>query len=182
MRITAWPGCDMADGLSVILQSPVGAIRITGRVNLLTSISFHGGDVKPSSGADTQPAIRAAEKFLDDYFRDPSAADPGPCISYLDMSPFSSAGRDILMSLITVPPGHVITYGDLAARAGHPRAARFAGNMMSRNPFAILVPCHRVIPASGGIGNYGGGVHIKEWLLRHEGYAGIKTAGEERPG
>jgi methylated-DNA-[protein]-cysteine S-methyltransferase len=65
--------------------------------------------------------------------------------------------------------GEVITYGGLAERSGHPRAYRAVGTACARNPVPIVVPCHRVLPSTGGIGNYGGGVPRKLALLELEG-------------
>jgi methylated-DNA-[protein]-cysteine S-methyltransferase len=68
-----------------------------------------------------------------------------------------------------VGPGAVVTYGTLAARIGHPRAARAVGSACATNPVPIVVPCHRVLPGSGGVGSYGGGPDRKRALLAHEG-------------
>jgi len=68
-----------------------------------------------------------------------------------------------------VPAGTVVTYAELAELAGRPRAARAAGKACSSNRVAPFIPCHRVVPAAGGVGNYGYGVDIKESLLAHEG-------------
>ena len=68
-----------------------------------------------------------------------------------------------------VGAGQVVTYGSLAARAGRPRAARATGTACARNPVPIVVPCHRVLPGSGGIGAYGGGPERKRALLELEG-------------
>ena len=65
--------------------------------------------------------------------------------------------------------GQVVTYGELARRIDHPRAARAIGTACATNPVPIIVPCHRVLPGSGGVGNYGGGPEIKRRLLAHEG-------------
>lgn len=72
-----------------------------------------------------------------------------------------------------IPPGQTSTYGDLAAAAGSPNAARAAGRAMSTNPWPVIVPCHRVLPRSG-FGEYsaGSGVHTKLRLLWREGYRG----------
>jgi O-6-methylguanine DNA methyltransferase len=74
-------------------------------------------------------------------------------------------------ALLRVPAGTVVSYGELAALSGRPRAARAVGTAMARNPFPILVPCHRVVRSSGDIGEYGGGRAWKERLLRFEGAA-----------
>lgn len=78
--------------------------------------------------------------------------------------------RRVLQTLARrVPRGRVTTYGRLAEQVGHPGAARAAGTALARNPIPIVLPCHRVVPSSGGLGNYGGGVERKRWLLELEG-------------
>jgi methylated-DNA-[protein]-cysteine S-methyltransferase len=67
-----------------------------------------------------------------------------------------------------IPPGKVLTYGDVAALAGRPRAARAVGNIM-RGCRAPDVPCHRVVAAAGLLGGYGGNLPLKRALLRAEG-------------
>jgi methylated-DNA-[protein]-cysteine S-methyltransferase len=68
-----------------------------------------------------------------------------------------------------VHAGDVVTYGALAARIGHPKAARAVGSACATNPVPIIVPCHRVLPGSGGVGSYAGGPERKRRLLAHEG-------------
>jgi methylated-DNA-[protein]-cysteine S-methyltransferase len=75
----------------------------------------------------------------------------------------------VLRATARVPFGHVATYGEMAASAGSPRAARAAGNALHINPIPIVVPCHRIVPAAGGIGGYGGGEDRKRFLLDLEG-------------
>jgi methylated-DNA-[protein]-cysteine S-methyltransferase len=65
--------------------------------------------------------------------------------------------------------GEVVTYGALARQAGNPRAVRATGTACATNPIPIVVPCHRVLPASGRLGNYGGGPERKRVLLTLEG-------------
>jgi len=74
-----------------------------------------------------------------------------------------------------VGPGEVVTYGALAAKVGHPKAARAVGSACATNPVPLVVPCHRVLPGSGGVGSYGGGPAVKRLLLAHEGAAGFTT-------
>jgi methylated-DNA-[protein]-cysteine S-methyltransferase len=73
----------------------------------------------------------------------------------------------------TVARGEVVTYGKLAERSGNAKAFRAAATACARNPVPLVVPCHRVVPSGGGIGNYGGGVRRKEALLRLEGITGL---------
>jgi len=75
----------------------------------------------------------------------------------------------VYRELRKVSPGSVVTYGELARRAGSPKATRAVGQAMSRNELPLLVPCHRVISADHSLGSYGGGVEMKRWLLEKEG-------------
>ncbi len=87
----------------------------------------------------------------------------------LDLEPLSHFQRTVTTVLRQVPRGEVVTYGELAALAGRPRAQRAAGSVCARNPFMFLVPCHRVV-AANGIGSYGSaGTGIKRRLLALEG-------------
>lgn len=70
--------------------------------------------------------------------------------------------------LQNIPYGKTYSYSELAAAIGKPGAARAVGQANSRNPIAIILPCHRVISADGSINGYSGGVWRKEWLLKHE--------------
>ncbi len=82
--------------------------------------------------------------------------------------------REVLTTLRErVGYGERTTYGELAAASGHPGASRAVGAALGGNPLCVTVPCHRVLPASGGLGGYAGGPRSKEWLLtleaRHQG-------------
>ena len=77
--------------------------------------------------------------------------------------------RRVLEATARIPFGAVSTYGTVAKVAGSPRAARAAGNALHDNPIPIVVPCHRVVPSSGGVGKYGGQEWRKQFLLRLEG-------------
>lgn len=86
----------------------------------------------------------------------------------MDWSPFQHAALEALRA---VPYGEVVTYGELAALAGHPGAARAVGTFCAGNQFSLFVPCHRVV-AAGGLGSYGSlGVGYKQRLLELEGVA-----------
>ncbi len=72
-------------------------------------------------------------------------------------------------ALLEIPYGEVRTYAEMARAVGHPRAFRAVGGANHDNPIAIVVPCHRVIASDGTLGGYGGGLPLKEKLLRLEG-------------
>lgn len=82
--------------------------------------------------------------------------------------PGSRFHQQVWDELGQVPAGVTLTYGELADAVGHPRAARAVGSACAANQVAPFVPCHRVVPASGGIGNYGYGPDLKQQLLEQE--------------
>jgi methylated-DNA-[protein]-cysteine S-methyltransferase len=87
----------------------------------------------------------------------------------LDMDGATEFERAVTDALRRVPKGQTVTYGELAALAGHPNAHRAAGTFCARNRFPIVVPCHRVV-AAGSIGSYGSlGIEYKRRLLELEG-------------
>lgn len=77
--------------------------------------------------------------------------------------------RDVLTLLPRIPRGEVRTYEWVARQVGRPRAVRAVGNILARNVVPIVVPCHRVVPSSGGVGNYAFGTSAKRALLQREG-------------
>lgn len=100
-------------------------------------------------------------------------AGKAPCPNVqLDMSGCTDFQRQIYELVRLIPRGTTATYGQVAERAGHPGAARAVGRAMTANPFAILVPCHRVV-ARDGPGGYRWGREMKEMLLEMEREKGI---------
>ena len=86
----------------------------------------------------------------------------------LDLSELTDFGRALAQALRAVPRGEVVSYGELAALAGRPGAARAAGTFCAENRYPILIPCHRVVSA-GGLGGYGAlGADYKRRLLALE--------------
>jgi AraC family transcriptional regulator of adaptative response/methylated-DNA-[protein]-cysteine methyltransferase len=76
--------------------------------------------------------------------------------------------RTVWRALTRIPRGAVVSYGQIATAIGHPAAVRAVGSAVGANPVSVLVPCHRVIQASGALGNYGGGIDRKRALLAWE--------------
>jgi methylated-DNA-[protein]-cysteine S-methyltransferase len=77
--------------------------------------------------------------------------------------------RSVLRETKRLPYGATSTYGEIAARAGNPRAARAAGTALATNPIPLVIPCHRILRSGGVVGNYGGGPAMKQSLLEAEG-------------
>lgn len=109
--------------------------------------------------------IDPARRQLDEYFEGKRRRFDLP----VDVALLAEFNRRVLQELARVPYGEVVTYGELAARAARPRAARAVGTAMNRNPLPIVLPCHRVIGANGKLVGYAGGLERKEALLRLEG-------------
>lgn len=85
---------------------------------------------------------------------------------YYDGSDFRSR---VMEELNRIPYGETRTYKEVAEAVGYPNSARAVGTACAENPLPIFVPCHRVIPSSGGYGNYAGGASLKKRLLNLEG-------------
>jgi methylated-DNA-[protein]-cysteine S-methyltransferase len=80
-----------------------------------------------------------------------------------------------------IPHGETISYGELATRIGNPKASRAVGAANGQNPISLIIPCHRVIGSDKSLTGYGGGLNVKEALLKHEGAAFKKPSNEAQP-
>ncbi|XP_046304794.1 methylated-DNA--protein-cysteine methyltransferase isoform X4 [Marmota monax] len=165
-----------------VLESPLGKIELSGcdqglhRIRLLslkTSTDPAEAPAAPEvvSGPEgtSEPLMRCAA-WLDAYFHKPSAIEglPLPALHH-PVFQKDSFTRQVLWKLLKVVKfGETVSYQQLAALAGNPRAARAVGGAMRSNPVPILIPCHRVVCSGGALGNYTGGRSVKEWLLAHE--------------
>lgn len=117
----------------------------------------------PEARQSSQPMIAESLNQLSEYFLGKRRAFSLP----LAKEALSAFACKVHQALIKVPYGSVVTYGELAAMVGSPKAARAVGRVMSSNPFPLLVPCHRVVNADGSIGQYSGahGPETKAWLI-----------------
>jgi O-6-methylguanine DNA methyltransferase len=89
-----------------------------------------------------------------------------PAIDTSSLSPFE---RSVLEVVRKIPEGEVVTYGEVARRVGRPGAARAVGQALARNPFPLLIPCHRVVRSDGRLGGFSSGPERKRMLLQEEG-------------
>jgi methylated-DNA-[protein]-cysteine S-methyltransferase len=108
--------------------------------------------------------LDAPRRELDDYFDGRRREFDLP----LDRRLMGDFMRRVLSATATIPFGSVSTYGAVAREAGSPRGSRAAGNALGSNPMPIVIPCHRVLHADGGIGGYTGGLERKRMLLELE--------------
>ncbi len=152
--------------LYTTMQSPIGELVLVGDARSLTGVHMQSGRSAwtpvPGARADASalaPAVAQLEAyFAGDLIRFDLPLAPGG-------TPFQ---RIVWAALLDIPYGRTESYGELARRIGRPGASRAVGLANGRNPIAIVVPCHRVIGASGSLTGYGGGLERKRWLLALE--------------
>ena len=90
-------------------------------------------------------------------------------LEFIDITVCYDFQKKVLLETRQIPRGKVICYGRLADRILAPGAARAVGSALARNPFPLIIPCHRVIKSTGYLGNFGGGSEMKRFLLQMEG-------------
>lgn len=93
----------------------------------------------------------------------------------VNMAAASGFQKLVWQAVRQIPYGQTMSYGQLAAQIGRPKAARAVGKTLGDNPLPVIIPCHRVINASGSQGGYSGGAEIKRYLLKLEGNQKIKS-------
>jgi methylated-DNA-[protein]-cysteine S-methyltransferase len=144
-------------------RSPLGALSAEAGDDGLLGLSFADGPASRAGlSARARGHLEATEAALDAFF-----AGRPPVLPTFDLRG-SAFERVVWAALLAIPWGEVRTYGELARLLGRPGAARAVGGANHANPIMILVPCHRVVQAGGGLGGYGGGLEVKRWLLAHE--------------
>lgn len=121
--------------------------------------------ISPRVLRSARESLTRARRQLDEYF----AGRLRRFDVELDWRLSRGFRREVLRATARIPYGHTASYREVAARAGSPAAFRAAGSALATNPLPILVPCHRVLPAGGGIGDYRGGAEAKARLLALEG-------------
>jgi methylated-DNA-[protein]-cysteine S-methyltransferase len=144
------------------IDSPIGPLTLAGRGPVLTNLRMVEQTYEPSR-ADWAPDHRGfadAVDQIDAYF----AGERTDFDLELDLQG-TEFQRRVWKALLTIPYGETRSYGEIAEQIGAPGAARAVGLANGRNPIAIIVPCHRVIGASGNLTGYGGGLDRKRTLL-----------------
>ena len=101
-------------------------------------------------------------------------------LEFMDMTQCYDFQKKVLLETRQIPRGKIISYGRLADRILAPGAARAVGSALARNPFPLIIPCHRVIKSTGYSGNFGGGSEMKRFLLQMEGVP-LNTSGKIGP-
>jgi len=154
----------------IVYHSPIGTLRIESADGLaLDSIMFIDDIVSAGNKQDDQCNALVTSLFnktlkqLEAYFKGKLQEFRLPL--HLDTTPFTLS---VWRALQDIPYGATISYGELAERIDDPKATRAVGHANSSNPFAIVVPCHRVVGAQGQLVGYRWGLERKRWLLKHE--------------
>ena len=158
------------------VDSPLGPLLAAGTDRGLVRLSyleFRGEDETLQQLADdVSPRVLEAPERLDPIRRELDEYFDGRRNAFdidIDWSPMGEFQRRILEATAAIPFGGHLSYGEVAERAGKPRAFRAAGTALGRNPIPIVIPCHRVWAAGGQLGGYTGGVDRKRVLLELEG-------------
>ncbi len=144
-----------------LYKSPIGPLEIVGTEEGIQLIEFSDRISVPEG--PPAPCLKECCRQLDEYF----SGRRRTFSLKLDLrgTPFQ---KRVWNELLKIPLGRTATYRDIAAALGNPRSTRAVGGANHRNPVSIVVPCHRVVGAAGGLTGYGGGIWRKEWLLAHE--------------
>jgi methylated-DNA-[protein]-cysteine S-methyltransferase len=167
----------LADAVFTRLHTPIGRLLVVQGPHGIVRIGFEeepedallaqvAGRLGPRVVASDRE-LAGARDALSAYLEGEGERLDLPVDLQLVGAPFRRRVLDTLHR--EIGRGEVVTYGGLAERSGNPRAARAVGTACARNPVPLVVPCHRVLPGGGGIGNYGGGRERKRALLALEG-------------
>jgi len=145
-----------------VVDSPIGPLGLVGSDAGLQAVLFDGGRILPEGRS---AVLTEAARQLDEYF----AGDLVEFKLPLDLHG-TEFHRRCWLALATIPYGQTVSYGEQARRLGlGSESARAVGSANGRNPLPIVLPCHRVIGADGSLTGFGGGLHVKRFLLEHEG-------------
>lgn len=149
-------------------DSPLGELLLVANEFALTGVWFDAQKHFPVRLAEhsveaATPLLDQARRELDEYFAGRRRSFTLPC------APEGSAfQRAVWRAIAAVPYGELISYAELARRAGHPASPRAAGAATGRNPLGIVVPCHRIVGSDGSLTGYAGGLDRKRALLALE--------------
>jgi len=155
-----WTGLAYSDAAIVLVErSPAGAADIQEHVRLRL------GDVVAQERPRDDIGDAAARKLIA-YHEGRRVVFDEP----MDLSLVPPFTRRVLQATARIPYGEVRPYAWVARQVGKPRATRAVGQSLHINPLAPIIPCHRVIASDNTLGGYGGGLDMKRWLLRLEGY------------
>lgn len=171
-------GADQAGLLDVaysFVDSPLGPLLVAVTPKGIVTLSYPDHDLdrqleRLASAVsprilESSRATDGIRRELDEYFEGRRQSFEVP----VDLSLVHGFGRRVLEATARIPYGQVLSYQQVAEKAGNAKASRATGNALGANPIPIVVPCHRVVRTGGGMGGYTGGIERKVTLLRIEG-------------
>jgi methylated-DNA-[protein]-cysteine S-methyltransferase len=155
------------------LKTPVGTLYLISHEQVLLAAGFKSLNdlITRLSEEDSALEVKNVKQIakISDLISDYFDGDINAINSIEVRQPGAKFSQNVWKSLRKIPAGKTWSYAELAKRSGSPDAVRTAGTACGNNLIAPIIPCHRVVKSGGALGNYGYGVKIKEWLLRHEG-------------
>jgi methylated-DNA-[protein]-cysteine S-methyltransferase len=157
------------------VDSPIGVLTVACTPAGLVALGLPNRDpeeVVEDLAARVSPRVLEAPARLDEVRRELDRYFEGRLRDFdlpLDWQLTKGFRRKVLRQTARIPYGRTLSYKQVAAKAGNERAVRAAGSALGSNPIPIVVPCHRVLRTGGALGGYGGGLEVKEQLLRLEG-------------
>lgn len=141
------------------LNSPIGFIKITANDETINEVTFVENEEEDKPNALTQEAVNQLMEYFEGKRK----------VFDLPLSPIGTPFQQaVWKALCSIPYGETRSYGEIAKMIGNPKASRAVGMANNRNPISIIIPCHRVIGASGKLVGYGGGIDKKIYLLNLE--------------
>ena len=150
-----------------VLKSPVGDLLLVADATHLLGIYFCGEKHAPATlnwkHNPDHAVLKQTARELEEYFNGTRTTFSVP-LRYGG----TKFQQEIWMQISQIPFGEMISYSELAKRAGAPGAARAAGTATGQNPISIMIPCHRVVGKNGGLHGYAGGLDRKRRLLKVE--------------
>jgi methylated-DNA-[protein]-cysteine S-methyltransferase len=153
------------------LPSPIGPLRVVAEDGAIVGLFMEDRPPPPTQVRDADPLLEEACRQLAAWFAGERTAFDLPL-----RPPGTPFQRAVWAALEAIPYGETRSYSQIAAGVGRPSAVRAVGAANGQNPIAVIVPCHRVIGASGALTGYGGGLDRKRWLLGHEREVASRTA------
>lgn len=146
------------------MDSPAGKLLVAGNKFELTRITFPNSKKKPY---DPEPGWQEKPEILKNHLIELEEYFKGQRKDFeMKLAPYGTKFQlDVLDVLLKIPYGHTMSYGEVAAEVGNPKASRAVGGAVGWNPLPIVIPCHRVIGSNGTLTGFGGGLDVKRILL-----------------
>jgi methylated-DNA-[protein]-cysteine S-methyltransferase len=157
-----------------MIQTPIGQVVLVVENQNLCFVDFEGNEARMKQLLQKRFGTYQLEPAKNPFgYSSKLEAYFSGDLSAVDDIPVSTGGTEfqqkVWLELREIPTGETRSYGAMAAKLGQPTASRAVGMTNGLNPVSIVLPCHRVIGASGTLTGYAGGLERKKWLLEHEG-------------